>query len=84
VNCVPDLNVRVFRVPALLFSGIPSEFSDTPNIGAHRVSTEKQLTMPLQKRSKKNIPGETDQDEHHHVEGNEISLASEPSNITDQ
>jgi hypothetical protein len=34
--------------------------------------------------SKKNIPTETDQEEHHHVEGNEISLAPEPSNITDQ
>jgi hypothetical protein len=31
--------------------------------------------MPPQKRSKKNIPAETDQEEHHHVEGNEISLA---------
>jgi small-conductance mechanosensitive channel len=40
--------------------------------------------MPPQKRSKKNIPAETDQEEHHHVEGNEISLAHEPSNITDQ
>jgi hypothetical protein len=40
--------------------------------------------MPPQKRSKKNIPADTDQEEHHHVEGNEISLAPEPSNITDQ
>jgi hypothetical protein len=24
--------------------------------------------MPLQKRSKKNIPAETDQEEHHHLE----------------
>jgi hypothetical protein len=40
--------------------------------------------MPPQKRSKKNIPAETDQEEHHHVEGNEISFAHEPSNITDQ
>jgi hypothetical protein len=40
--------------------------------------------MPPQKRSKKNIPAEFEQDEHHHVEGNEISLAHEPSNITDQ
>jgi hypothetical protein len=39
--------------------------------------------MPPQKRSKKSIPAETDQ-EHHHVEGNEISLAPEPANITDQ
>jgi hypothetical protein len=40
--------------------------------------------MPTQKRSKKNIPAETGQEEHHHVEGNGISLAPEPSNITDQ
>jgi hypothetical protein len=40
--------------------------------------------MPPQKRSKKNIPAETDQEEHHHVEANEISLAPEPLNITDQ
>jgi hypothetical protein len=40
--------------------------------------------MPPQKRSKKSIPTETDQEEHHHVKGNEISLAPEPSNITDQ
>jgi hypothetical protein len=40
--------------------------------------------MPPQKRSKKNIPAKTDQEEHHHVECNEISIAPEPSNITDQ
>jgi hypothetical protein len=40
--------------------------------------------MPPQKRSKKNVSSETNQEEHHHVEGNEISLAPEPSNITDQ
>jgi DNA repair exonuclease SbcCD ATPase subunit len=40
--------------------------------------------MPPQKRSKKNIPAETDQEEHHYVEGNEISFVPEPSNITDQ
>jgi hypothetical protein len=40
--------------------------------------------MPPQKRSKKNIPAEIDQEEHLHVEGNEISLTPEPSNITDQ
>jgi hypothetical protein len=39
--------------------------------------------MLPQKRSKKSIPAETDQEEHHHVEGNEISLAPEPANITD-
>jgi hypothetical protein len=40
--------------------------------------------MPQQKRSKKNIPAKTDQEEHHHLEGNEISFVPEPSNITDQ
>jgi hypothetical protein len=39
--------------------------------------------MPPQKRSKKNIPLRH-QEEHHHVEGNEISFVPEPSNITDQ
>jgi hypothetical protein len=38
--------------------------------------------MPPQKRSKKNIPAEADQEELHHVEGNEISFVLEPSNIT--
>jgi hypothetical protein len=63
--------------------GILSGFSDTPNIGAHRVSAEKQLTVPPQKRSKKNISAKTDQEEQHHDEGNEISLTPEPSKITD-
>jgi hypothetical protein len=82
VICVLELNVSAFFSPTC--SGILSGFSDTPNIGAHCVSTEKQLTMPPQKRSKKNIPAETDQEEHHHLEGNEISFVPEPSNITDQ
>jgi ABC-type Zn2+ transport system substrate-binding protein/surface adhesin len=48
------------------------------------VSAEEQLTMPPQKRSKKNVPTETDQEEHHHDEDNGISLTPEPSHITDQ
>jgi ABC-type Zn2+ transport system substrate-binding protein/surface adhesin len=48
------------------------------------VSAEKQLTMPPQKRSKKNIPTETDQEEHHHDEDNEISLTPKPLRTTDQ
>jgi hypothetical protein len=40
--------------------------------------------MPPQKRSKKNTPAETDQEKHHHVESNGISLTPEPSNIIDQ
>jgi hypothetical protein len=54
------------------------------NIGAHRVSAEKQLMMPPQKRSKKNTPTEIDQEEHHHVEDNGISHTLEPLHITDQ
>jgi DNA repair exonuclease SbcCD ATPase subunit len=65
-------------------SGSLSGFSDTPNIGAHRVSAEKRLTMPPQKKSKKNTPAETGQQDHHPLEGNEISFVLEPSNITDQ
>jgi hypothetical protein len=64
--------------------GSHPDFWIPPNIGAHRVLAEKQLTMPPQKRSKKNIPAETDQEDHHHLEGNEISFVPEPSNITDQ
>jgi ABC-type Zn2+ transport system substrate-binding protein/surface adhesin len=48
------------------------------------VSAEEQLTMPPQKRSKKNVPTETNQEEHHHDEDNGISLTPEPSHITDQ
>jgi hypothetical protein len=40
--------------------------------------------MPPQKRSKKNTPAETDKEEHHHLEGNEISSIPEASAITDQ
>jgi hypothetical protein len=40
--------------------------------------------MPPQKRSKKNGPIETDQEEHHHDEDNGISHTLEPSHITDQ
>jgi hypothetical protein len=48
------------------------------------VLDEKQLTMPPQKKPKKNIPIETDQEEHHHDEDNGISLTPEPSHTTDQ
>jgi hypothetical protein len=40
--------------------------------------------MPPQKRSKKNILAETNQEDHHPLEGNEISFVLEPSNITGQ
>jgi hypothetical protein len=48
------------------------------------VSAEKQLTMPPQKKSKKNVPTETDQEEHYHDEDNGTSLTPEPSHTTDQ
>jgi hypothetical protein len=48
------------------------------------VSAEKQLTMPLQKKSKKNAPTENDREEHHHDEDNGISRTPEPSHIIDQ
>jgi predicted ribosome quality control (RQC) complex YloA/Tae2 family protein len=61
-----------------------SDFLDTPTLAPTVFQPKKQLTMPPQKRSKKNTPAETDQEEHHHVEGNRISLIPEPSNITDK
>jgi hypothetical protein len=48
------------------------------------VSTEKQLTMPPQKKSKKNTPTEADQEDHYTEENNGISLTTEPSQITNQ
>jgi FtsZ-binding cell division protein ZapB len=59
-------------------------FGYPPNIGAHRVLVEKQLTMLPQKKCKKNIPAETNQEDHHRLEGNEIFFVPEPSNITNQ
>jgi protein subunit release factor B len=40
--------------------------------------------MPPQKRSKKNTPAETNQEDHHQDEDNGISHIPEPSNIIDQ
>jgi DNA repair exonuclease SbcCD ATPase subunit len=48
------------------------------------VSAKKQLTMPPQKSSKKNVPTETDQEEHHYDKDNRISLTPEPPHTTDQ
>jgi thiamine kinase-like enzyme len=48
------------------------------------VTTEKQLAMPPQKKSKKNTPTEADQEDHHDGEDNGISLTAEPSQITYQ
>jgi hypothetical protein len=63
---------------------ILSVFSDTPHIGAHRVSAEEKLTMPPQKKSKKNVPAEPNRDDHHPPQGNEIPFVLEPSNTIDQ
>jgi hypothetical protein len=48
------------------------------------VSAEKQLTMPPQKKSKKNTPSEANQEDHHTEEDNGNSLTKEPSQISDQ
>jgi hypothetical protein len=40
--------------------------------------------MPPQKKSKKNIPTETDKEEHYNDEDNGISLTAESSHTTDQ
>jgi hypothetical protein len=40
--------------------------------------------MPPQKKSKKNVPTETNREDHHPPQGNEISFVLEPSNTTDQ
>jgi DNA repair exonuclease SbcCD ATPase subunit len=40
--------------------------------------------MPPQKKSKKNVPAETNRDDHHPPQGNEIPFVPEPSNTTDQ
>jgi hypothetical protein len=64
--------------------GEPIRIFGSPNIGAHRVSAEEQLTMPPQKKSKKNAPAEANRNDHHAPQGNEIPLVPEPSNLTDQ
>jgi hypothetical protein len=48
------------------------------------VSAEKQLTMPPQKKSKKNTPTEADQEDHYMEQDNGISFTAEPSKTTDQ
>jgi hypothetical protein len=48
------------------------------------VSAEKQLTMPPQKKSKKNTPTEADQEDYYTEENNGISLTTEPSQIPNQ
>jgi hypothetical protein len=40
--------------------------------------------MPPQKNSKKNVPAETNRDDHYPPQGNEIPFVAEPSKTTDQ
>jgi hypothetical protein len=82
--CFVTAPERVYYSFSLPCSGNPSGFSDTPKIGAHRVSAEEELMMPPQKKSKKNVPAETNREDHHPPQGNEISFIPEPSNTTDQ
>jgi ABC-type Zn2+ transport system substrate-binding protein/surface adhesin len=58
--------------------------SDSPTLAPTMVSAEKQLTMPPQKKSKKNTPTETDEENHYTEEDNGISFTAEPSQIIDQ
>jgi hypothetical protein len=76
VNCASSFVALVFGYPPPIFR--------PPTLAATVVSAEEQLTMLPQKRSKKNVPTETDQKEQHHDEDNEISLTLEPSHTTDQ
>jgi hypothetical protein len=76
VNCTSSFVALVF--------GDPFRFSDPPTLAPTVFSAEEQLTMPPQKRSKKNVPTETDQEQHHYDEDNGISLTPEPSHTTDQ
>jgi transposase len=48
------------------------------------ISAEKQLTMPPQKKSKKNTPTKTDQKEHYNEQDNGISFIADPSQTRDQ
>jgi hypothetical protein len=58
--------------------------SDSPTLAPTMVSAEKQLTMPPQKKSMKNTPTETDEENHYTEEDNGISFTAEPSQIIDQ
>jgi hypothetical protein len=48
------------------------------------VLTDKQLMMPPQKKSNKNTPTDANQEDHHIAEDNGNTLATEPSQISDQ
>jgi hypothetical protein len=67
-----------------MFGDLFQVFGYPPTLAPTVFQPKKQLTMPPQKNSKKNIPVETNQEDHHRIEGNEISFVPEPSNITDQ
>jgi hypothetical protein len=79
------LHLNVFTALSLFrVRGTRPNFRIPPNIATHHVSAEEQLTMPPQKKSKKNVPAETSREDHHPPQGNEISFVPEPSNTTDQ
>jgi hypothetical protein len=78
------LYLNVLTVLSLVFGDLFRIFGYPPTLVPTVFQPKKQRTMPPQKKSKKNIPAETNQEDHHRLEGNEISFVPEPSNITDQ
>jgi hypothetical protein len=64
--------------------GIYLSFRIPPTLAPTVFQPKKKLTMPPQKKSKKNVPAETNRDDHHPPQGNEIPFVPEPSNTTDQ
>jgi hypothetical protein len=67
-----------------VFGDLIRIFGYPPTLAPTVFQPKKQLTMPPQKRSKKNTPAETNQEDHHQDENNGISYIPKPSNITDQ
>jgi hypothetical protein len=79
--------MNMLGVPKYTVNSVRESYPDfriPPTLAPTVFQPKKQLTMPPQNRSKKNIPAETNQEDHHPLEGNEIFFVPEPSNITDQ
>jgi hypothetical protein len=76
---IPFLLVSFVSLFPILVFGDSIRFLDPPTLAPTVVSAEKQLMMPLQKKSKKNTPTEADQEDHHITEDNGNSLTAEPS-----
>jgi hypothetical protein len=68
----------------ILVFGDSIRFLDPPTLAPTVVLAEKQLTMPPQKKFKKNKPTETDQEDHYNEQDNRNSFTVEPSQTTDQ